>query len=368
MSLLILNSSVSGLFAPFLLVSPSSRQDSLGGATIADGTTVDGANVNPANLAEYNRFGAFLSYAPYNSGVNYFNGFAAEKFKFGMLGFQFTAWDSGTIEGTTVDSSGIVSKTGQVFGFSGQAFSFTYARTFFRDYNIGTAVKIVREDLATTTFNTFAADFGISRKLLSKQLSRGFAAKNFGPGRGTTDGTGQTESLPWSISGGASYEKRLVRNHVVKGFYSAGMISDIGLSNNLGVEYTLYEIISIRAGYQLSKLGSGLATGIGAKVRGKNNSYAFDYGINMQGANGMVNRFSLRIEHSLTQGRSTKLGRVVESYGAPAEKRYSIKMKDGTEFAGKVVFESDEKIVLEVPKYGTVVAKRDQISSIKEIK
>ena len=167
--------------AEFLTISGSARQDAAGGSFSAIPMHADGVGTNPASVEQFTDLHGFFTYAPFFHGVNYFKGYIGDRFKYGSFGIQFTSWDSGSIESTEVDSNGNISKTGKKFGFSGQAFGLTYANSFFWGVSTGATLKLIREDLATLTYNTVGIDLGAQKQILKNRLMFGVSVLNSGP-------------------------------------------------------------------------------------------------------------------------------------------------------------------------------------------
>lgn len=153
------------------------------------------------------------------------------------------------------------------------AVAVSYSKNICKNFNLGTNLKYISQQLDNETANAYAVDLGALYKLSS--LSFGLVAQNFGTKIKFVEKKGD---LPQNIKFGTAvklFNKKLT------------LTSDVNLPNDNDIYYTgggelwLFDLLALRAGYRSKvDLGNGLTFGAGFKLKGFQVDYAFvDYDI-----------------------------------------------------------------------------------------
>ena len=221
-----------------------------------------------------------------------FFGLASSLGTLGNIGINARVFSIGDIEVTREDVGG---KTGEVISPAFMTVGLTYARQMTDRVFIGMGVSYVSEEVARMNARGLAFDFGFQYHVGLGGLKLGAVMKNVGPNM-TFDGA-DTESrlvLPQDDPTSATKSVRLsLASFEMPSYMQFGASYDIDINmsqkatimtafrnNNFfqdefmgGVEYALYNIIFLRAGYMYSSqdryimgptYGFGLNLGMGA--------------------------------------------------------------------------------------------------------
>jgi hypothetical protein len=166
----------------FLLLAPSARGTSLGGAFSALATDVSAVYYNPAGLSQMEHAGIMASTMNYVAGTKY--AWAAVGFPMSggsraigvsVSNFGFSNQPVYTVE----DPTGI---SGEVYSVSQTAVGLTYSQQFSDRFSAGLTAKLISDQLGRTTGNAFAVDFGTSFHALigGRPIRASFVVQNLG--------------------------------------------------------------------------------------------------------------------------------------------------------------------------------------------
>ena len=257
-----------------LLVNPWTRSTGWGGVNIANVRGLDAMFNNVAGLAfvenvevAYANTMLYGGRSGLSSGasINAF-GIGIRVFDAGVLGAYVMAMGFGDIDVTKYDSPEAINGT---FSPSYMNINLAYAHSFTRSIHGGAVIKVVTESTDNVSASGFGIDAGIQYVTGEfDQLKFGISLKNWGPSM-KFDGTGlslqmintagnnftvQTRSaemeLPTCLNIGLSYDflfdKWDQRLTVAAAFTSNAFLRD---NYTLGFEYSLLNIVQLRAGY-----------------------------------------------------------------------------------------------------------------------
>ncbi len=149
--------------------------------------------------------------------------------------------------------------------------------------SIGFGLKYISEKIADETASAFTADLGVRALFLDNALSVGLSAQNvFGK-----IGYNEKDSLPLIIRGGFAYS-------VIKSLMAVGELDyhlDSGIKYSVGAEYTIADILKVRAGYKGNDDLAGFTAGLGVKYQMVN--IDFSYGLSKEDALDNIMKFSV---------------------------------------------------------------------------
>lgn len=259
-----------------LLINPWTRSTGWGGVNIANVRGLDAMFNNVAGLAfvenvevAYSNTMLYGGRSGLSSGasINAF-GLGIRVFDAGVLGAYVMAMGFGDIDVTKYDSPEAINGT---FSPSYMNINLAYAHSFTASIHGGAVIKLVTESTDNVSASGFGIDAGIQYVTgENDQLKFGISLKNWGPSM-KFDGTGlslqmvntagnnftvQTRSaemeLPTCLNIGLSYDfffnKWDQRLTVAAAFTSNAFLRD---NYTLGLEYSLLNIVQLRAGYIL---------------------------------------------------------------------------------------------------------------------
>ena len=290
----------------FLSVAPDARAVGLGTAYVAMAEGAHALYWNPAGLAAaeghslaLDRVDWFLDAAHYRVGYGINLG------SFGHLGALFYLADMGQFEETRVDHLGFVDQggtqvynpglTGNTFALRSWVFGLTYARNFTDQFSTGLSVKMAREDLWLANDTAILFDFGVAYATGFRTLRLAASVINFGAPvsygedsypvpllfrlGGAMDLVGTGGLFPLHDSSRLTATFDLIQPNDYDQQWAAGL------------EYSLFDRLFIRSGYQNNfdtvsfSYGLGVEQGLGPLLLGLDYSYT-----DMTEAFGVVHR------------------------------------------------------------------------------
>ncbi|MFH1379053.1 MAG: PorV/PorQ family protein [bacterium] len=230
----------------FLKIGPGPRAIGMGGAYTAVADDVTATYWNPAGLTQLNRYEASFMQAQWFEDISYnYLGLAKSSKNLGAVGFSLYRLSKNDIQG--YDSGG--ASTGKLeFADTAAALSFSYPFTIGScNSSAGITTKYLHEKLADTTATGIAFDIGFLTAAKLYQVLPVKAAltlKNMGA---DIQFAHESESLPQLYTLGLS--SLFLHETLLVGLdYSFPKDNDNYAS--IGSEYSLYDLIKIRAGYR----------------------------------------------------------------------------------------------------------------------
>jgi len=262
--------------ANFLKLIPSARALALGGAFTGLSDDVDALYFNPAGILQIKGKEVSISHSELYQGLRH--NFAGYIFPVGedIFGISVTGfYTQNDLERRTWEIENnpyepITEPEGyfNAYSISVQA---SFAREILEKVSGGISTKIIRETIDEISAYSFAVDLGLLYPY-KKNLIFGLSIKNIGT---PIKFIRKEFILPLEINIGASY----LFNKKVKIVADIGQPIDDFLIIRSGVEYSPFEVLYLRTGYNYrfynDDLLSGLCVGFGTKFRSLYFNYAF---------------------------------------------------------------------------------------------
>ncbi|HTT68068.1 MAG TPA: PorV/PorQ family protein [Gemmatimonadales bacterium] len=168
--------------AEFLLLAPSARGASLGGAFAALTTDVSAVYYNPAGLSQMDHAGLMASTMNYVAGTKY--AWAAVGFPMSggaraigvsVANFGFSSQPVYTVDDPT-------GSTGDVYSVSETVAGLTYSQQFSDRFSAGLTAKLINDQLGRASGNAVAVDFGTSFHAMigGRPIRASFVIQNLG--------------------------------------------------------------------------------------------------------------------------------------------------------------------------------------------
>ncbi|MBI4057039.1 MAG: PorV/PorQ family protein, partial [Elusimicrobia bacterium] len=270
----------------FLRLGVGVRQMGMGGTGIALGDDVHAAYFNPAGLSQLGRQELALSHAEWLDQIRYQTLYwAYPRFQYGTFAAQFQYLSYGTIPG--YDNSGKKTADVQASDVLG---GISWGGKIHPDLSVGAAFQYLRENLETSSGQTWAGDVGLLYRPVDvaspwlSHLSWGLVARHIGPGPRFIS---ERERLPTSVGAGAAFK---AMGEALTLSLDLEKPVDSALSILGGSEYWIKDVFALRAGFRApSDLGSGLSLGLGVKV----GQVQLDYALASMGDFGYTHRVGL---------------------------------------------------------------------------
>ncbi len=280
-------SKVGSTAAPFLSIGIGPRAIAMGGAFIATANDVTSLYWNPAGAARMNNSGALFAHSRWFADISYnWAGAVINIGDAGVIGLSITSLDYGDMELTTLREP---EGTGGTFGASDLAMSISYAKALTEQFSIGGSVKYISQRIWNSSASTVAVDLGVLFQSDFAGIRIGASITNLGGSMqisgkdlnvqhdidptiyGNNDqilATLNTDSwpLPLTFKIGLAADVLDIENHRITVAVDALHPSDNDESLNVGMEYHLLNLISLRAGYKslfLTNTEEGLTLGFG---------------------------------------------------------------------------------------------------------
>ncbi len=224
---------------------------------------------NPAGLIHVGNFSSIFAHAEWLVDMDYDAAAIAKNLgPIGVVGISFAYLTSGDIEETTVEQQ---EGTGRFFDTGDLMIGLTFARQLSDKFSVGGNLKYIEERLDTEKSRAWAVDFGTLYYTGFNSLRMGMYIRNFGPEM-KIDGTYNDLDNGTVILDPETLEpqnKEYLAFHMPMAF-AVGIAYDFFESNdlykmttaidllhpndnveklNIGAELTLFNMLSLRAGY-----------------------------------------------------------------------------------------------------------------------
>ncbi len=275
----------------------SARASAMGQAMNGIITNTDGMQFNPSSIL------GLASREVSSTYMNYFidaQGGSLQLLlpqdKYTSYGFFLNYLNFGDMERTLVNQSGDLVETGESFGSYNIVAGASIAKNINPVVDFGGTLKMIYDKIDDTSASAVMIDFGILHHPENEKVKVGGSVRNLGTQLSYYSDSEYKEKLPVTYSVGLSYkhdEKSLLGIDITK---SNGQ----NFIAKLGVEYFIYPIFALRAGFRTDagdwRTGgswealSGISTGMGLNW----NQYKLDYAISSYGDLGFVNQLTLK--------------------------------------------------------------------------
>ena len=301
----------------FLSVANSARVSGMGEAV----TALEGKSVsmffNPAGMArQSNLVDITLGQTQFIADINYMYGsasFAPFDGNYGVIGFSLTSVDYGELNRTIRKGADGYEDLG-TFSPTAVSMGVGYAKALSDKFSVGGNVKYVRQSLGDhvtslgangglkyENFETdvFAFDFGIIYKTGFESLNFGMSIRNFSEEIKYIE---ESFQLPLTFKIGFSMDVTdfidvKKEDHSLLVAIDASHPRDYEEQLNIGLEYTLLNSISFRAGYITPTDEQGFNAGIGVKQSLMGLSFGFDYAYTDFGVFDNLHRFTVSFSY-----------------------------------------------------------------------
>jgi len=263
----------------FLLVSTSPKASALGDAYTSIGSGSEAMFYNPAGLAAMQtKFDINLNYTGWVADIKYLGGGVAWNLnEYGVVGINLLTVDYGTINGTslTLDVGSDLGyiDDGEISNVGAYSIGVSYAKAISREFLVGGTAKLVGQNLGVSVLETgskennaskLAFDAGVKYITGFKGFMFGMSIRNFATNikREIYD-----EQLPLIFSVGAAINAMEVfyPEHDSPLFFAIDFNHQNNYSErvNIGLEYKMFDMVSLRGGYQTNRDLASWSGGIG---------------------------------------------------------------------------------------------------------
>ncbi|MBN2091328.1 PorV/PorQ family protein [candidate division KSB1 bacterium] len=307
--------------ANFLKIGVGARAIGMGGAYVALASDASGMYWNPAGIALVQGSEAFFNHTTWIADINFdYAGMVFSVPTVGTFGLNTTFLTMAEMDRTT---EYYPEGTGQKFKAGSYALAVTYARSLTDRFSIGVNAKYIREYILNSSAGGMAIDIGTLFITRFRGLRIGANITNFGTkmqmsGRdilvqhdidplreGNNDklnadlGTDKFD-LPLNLRVGVAYDVlQDVENNQLWVAIDAIHPNDNVESLNIGAEYMLFNMVSLRAGYSsllAAETEKGLTFGAGLQYKFMGSVEArIDYAYESFGRFDNVQKFSIAL-------------------------------------------------------------------------
>lgn len=322
--------------ALFLNYSPSARASSMANSYSSITDDVFSIYYNPAGLVNLEKFELGASYTKsFEDLSNQYLSFAYP-YKIGkVLGFSYHSFSDGDIQG--YDAMG--SPTSLIKTVN-KALTFSYSKAFTKDeieraiLNGGISLKYIFQTLDNVSAQSFGLDIGVIynirpykywiKEIPAQEFRVGAVIRNLGPGLKFDK---ESSSLPLSLNFGGAWISYPWSKHKLIVSLENKISLDDEYKILFGIEYLLFQLLSVRFGYETSKkIGSSFSFGFGFKL----SFVDFDYSIGNYGDLGNMHKMNIVVrfgEKKQSQPLLGEVSRVKEAkLVAPKEKIEELEM------------------------------------------
>ncbi len=275
--------------APFLNIGIGPRSIAMGGAFVATANDVSSIYWNPAGAARMNKSGALFAHSKWFADIDYnWAGAVINLDDAGIFGISVVNLDYGDMELTTLSEP---EGTGGTFTANDMSIAITYAKNLTDRFSIGGSIKYISQNIWNSTASTIAVDLGVLFHSDIYGLRIGAAITNLGGDMrisgsdlniqhdidrtiyGNNDqilATLNTDAwpIPLTFKIGLAMDILEIADHRITIAVDAIQPSDNKEALNAGMEYEVFNMIALRAGYKslfLENSEEGLTFGFGLK-------------------------------------------------------------------------------------------------------
>lgn len=277
----------------------SARAIAMGQALTGEARSPEGLHFNPAAIISIEGSEVGTTYSNYFMDAN--GGqvqYLYPRNKFIAWGFGLKYMNLGSIERTLVDQNGDLIETGETFGSYNLIASATMSRYISQAIDVGGTVKLIYDQLDDTSASAAVIDLGAIHHPVNERVKVGLAIRNFGMQLSHYSDSDYKEKLPLTYAAGISY----TMNERIFASFDLNKATGENFVAKLGVEYSLYPSLDLRAGFRTNagdynSGGSfGWTGGLSLGAGWNWNNYRLDYGLSSYGDLGFVHQLSLIYE------------------------------------------------------------------------
>jgi len=278
--------------AQFLKIGISARAVGMGESFVAISNDASAIFYNPAGLVTIGDWDALLTHIEYPADINYdFGGLAHRLTPNIALGVSFSNLYTDEIKvRTPLHPEG----TGETFYSSDYTAALSYAQYLTDRFSFGLNFRYIGLNPMTGSFkkSTWAIDLGTLYQTGFKNFNIGIAIQSFGP---NVQFINESYAIPTNFTVGIAADLLTTGPHNLTLASSWAKPAATEETANIGVEYTLNKIFTLRGGYKINydaetwSLGAGVTLPLGGSILRVDYAYSdFGYLTNTQ-------RFSLGI-------------------------------------------------------------------------
>lgn len=301
----------------FLSVANSARVSGMGEAVTAVESSSMAMFFNPAGMARQTNFvDITLGQTEWIADIKYMYGsasFAPFDGDYGIIGFSLTSVDYGKLNRTVRKGADGYEDLG-TFSPTAISMGVGYAKALSDKFSVGGNIKYVRQSLGDHVTaldgsggysyenfetNVLAFDFGIIYRTGFRSLNFGMSIRNFSEEIKYIE---ESFQLPLTFKIGFSMNMSDLlevdqETHSILVAVDASHPRDYDEQINIGLEYTLFNSVSFRAGYITPTDEQGINAGIGIKQSLMGVNFGFDYAYTDFGVFDNLHRFTVSFSY-----------------------------------------------------------------------
>ncbi len=288
--------------APFLGISIAPRATAMGGAFTAVADDATALYYNPGAISQMSSSQALVSHTEWlvGTGLNWV-GFVLNLDGSNAIGVSFTNLDYGEEEVTTESQQ---EGTGEMWSASDISIGLSYARSFTDRFSIGGSVKYIEQKIWHEKSTAFAADVGLIFTTAFNDMKLGMSISNFGNEmrmegedllrkididdetighNETIVGNLKTDKWPLPLFFRVGLSMYVLETTFTKMLVAVDAVRPTDNSEiiNVGGEFSVYDILFLRAGYKSlfrDESEEGLTFGMGLNISQVGGvAWKFDY-------------------------------------------------------------------------------------------
>jgi hypothetical protein len=260
----------------FLKIGVGARPAALGDVGITHIRDVNSVFWNPANVSGVRSMEATFSYTNWYAGMDYVAGaFGARLGRVGIVALSVASLNYGQLDEAVLGGGAGDARTGNTFSGSNMLVGLTFAREFTDRLSIGLSAKYVHESLFDYAAGTIAFDVGSSYDLGVRGVTLSMVAQNLS---GAVSWMGEDSDRPDSgydiplvfrlgiamtLAGPDEAFVTTGPSHRLVMAVEAINSNDYNERVNVGLEYSLIDMITLRGGYRFNMEDAGLSAGAG---------------------------------------------------------------------------------------------------------
>jgi len=294
----------------YLEIGVSPRAEAMGGAFVIAGNNADAIFYNSAGIAlvdkdfdvTFNRVQWFADIVYHAVGLTYM----PKKGRYGVFGICFLNTDYGDFYGTRVTNDAEGYEDTGIFSPTAYAIGLSYGKRLTDKFSIGGQIKYTSQVLGSNIHyqdgpeienrvSGFVFDFGLIYSTALDGFDFGMSIKNFASDF-KYDEYAFEAPLTFRVGGALNIFKAFKidnPNHSILLAVDAVHPRDYGEHLDLGIEYNIYNMFSLRGGYKVNYSEQSYTAGFGVNYSISGIDLRIDYAYNAFGIWADVHRWSI---------------------------------------------------------------------------
>lgn len=244
--------------ATFLKISPDPMGSGMGDANLVTFVNPTAVFYNPGNIAWIKKKSITAGQTQYFLDMKLSYAAAIIPTDFAVFGLKFKNFNYGDIYRTTEDN---ITPGSETIDLGDNYFGLTVGKQVTDRLGIGVGINYLQETLDDTDVNAIMFDIGSFYYVGWNSLRFGMALTNYGPAVKVLE---ESYHLPLTYKLGAAYDFTFSEDMMLTTALDIHDVNDSKTQFNIGANFSLFNLVHLRAGYKINYDQEDFSFGVGA--------------------------------------------------------------------------------------------------------